>query len=101
MTRQSASSIKGKGAGRKLNTEPTPGTNLRQAYDRLLHTEGWVDLSDIKGGNTLRNLREKYDLEVVIRRQSKLYGKCVFRCIGRWVNDELLSREDVVMLVRN
>lgn len=100
MTRQSAASIKHSCSGRPLRSEPTPGTNLRIAFDRLLATDDWVDLSDIKGGNTLRNLRNNYELEIVTRRGDKLYGKCLFRCIGRWVDDELLSREAVALLVR-
>lgn len=72
-----------------IQDKPAPGTLLRQAYDRLLSGEP-TDLSDIKAGNTLRDLRTKYSMEIISKRQG-FQGRHIFQLIGFWEDGELRS----------
>lgn len=99
--RTSAHTIKKRGQGASIRSEPQEGTRLRKYFD-LAMTGDWFDLQhlppNIRGG-ILPQLRISYELEFIHRSHSTdtppYRSFRQYKCIGRWIGADLRSLEDV------
>ncbi len=106
--RTSAASIKSRGSGSPLRTEPREGTKLRHWYDIAMKGH-WFSIQSLKDGERkgIRDqLRDRYELELIrkpdpadTRGSSNTHQ--LYKCIGVWDGDHLRSLEDVEVAIEH
>lgn len=106
--RTSAASIKSRGSGSPLQTEPREGTKLRHWYDIAIKGH-WFSIQSLKDGERkgIRDqLRDRYELELIRKPDptSPKQGNSaiqLYKCIGVWDGDHLRSLEDVEVAIEH
>jgi hypothetical protein len=99
--RASASSVKNRRPGSKLQEVPKEGTRLRRYFDLALTGE-WFDFLQVSPGdrNGVRNpLKEFYELEFITRPHPdpavQRGNTRQYKCIGRWDGADLMVLDQI------
>jgi len=99
--RASASSIKKRSPGSKIQDVPRPGTRLRRYFDLALTGE-WFDFLDIARSDRAGvriPLQEFYELELITRPHPdpavQRGNTRQYKCVGRWDGADLMVLDQI------